>query len=183
MRDLFKSFLCQTSGIRRLTTVLLLITLTSACGWQLRGLHSASSSTPLPDQVKLVTTEPNSSMARTLRRILTSKNIAVAADAPLALVLEEEILDKRPLSVTETGVTAQYQLVLTVRYRYKNASASNPLTSERLELSSWRSYDFDAKLIVAKNQEEQALLEEMREELAWRMLDGVPELNEQASNG
>jgi len=73
--------------------------------------------------------------------------------------------------VTETGVTAQYQITLTVNYHYKKRSGDTTTTViPSRKLMAWRSYDFDAKLIVAKNQEEQALLEEMRQELAYRIL-------------
>ncbi|WP_018276923.1 LPS assembly lipoprotein LptE [Teredinibacter turnerae] len=150
----------------------------SACGWQLRGVNPHSTSTALPGELHVLAREPNSAMARTLRRILTSKNIHPTSAAALTLELDDVRLEKRPLSVSETGVTAQYQLVLTVRYHYSQGAASaQPLRSAVQEVSSWRTYDFDPKIIVAKNQEEQALREEMREELAWRMLDAVPELS------
>ncbi len=114
----------------------------------------------------------NSRLAQTMQLILRSKKVNLSNDAPVVLVLETERLDKRPLAVTETGVTAQYQLTLIVRYRYKTKMGEELLPSRRI--TSWRSYDFDANLIVAKTQEEQALVEEMREELAYRILDSLP---------
>lgn len=174
---------CAAIG-RKLIAATLLTALTiaiSSCGWQLRGAGSAGNGSALPGELHVKAREPNSAMARTLRRILTNKNVRQSSDAPLALVLQEAHLDKRPLSVSETGVTAQYQLILTIRYVYQRTFADNRLfSSEPQQVSSWRSYDFDPKIIVAKNQEEQALLEEMREELAWRILDAVPELSLQS---
>lgn len=153
-----------------------LVLVTTACGWQLRGTSPAADGSKaetveLPDQLRLVMWERNSKMAQTLSQILRSKNIQISDQAPTTLVVESEDVDKRPLAVTDTGVTAQYQLVLTVRYHYESGSGPAKQKTESRKVMSWRSYDFDAQLIVAKNQEEQALLAEMREELGYRMLD------------
>lgn len=116
--------------------------------------------------------ERNSRLAQTMELVLRSKNVELTAEAPLILVLESERLDKRPLAVSDTGVTAQYQLTLIVRYHYKTRDGEEALASRRI--TSWRSYDFNAQLIVAKTQEEQSLVNEMREELAYRILDSLP---------
>lgn len=151
----------------------------SACGWQLRGAQTNSDNAPsadLPSSIYLQARIHNSKMSKVLQDILSSKDIQLTADAPLSLILDEETLDKRPLSVTQTGVTAQYQLTLTVRYHYQSHDGTNKLIEHtNRKVISWRSYDFDAKLIVAKNQEEQSLLQEMRKELAYRILSDVPQ--------
>lgn len=151
----------------------------SACGWQLRGTQGYSGSTPsadLPNNIYLQARTHNSKMSKVLQDIFSSKDMTLSADAPVTLILDDEALDKRPLSVTQTGVTAQYQLTLTVRYHYQTRDDNDaPIEHSNRKVSSWRSYDFDAKLIVAKNQEEQSLLHEMRKELAYRILNDVPE--------
>jgi Rare lipoprotein B len=115
-------------------------------------------------------------MGQSLKKLLREKNIEISSQAPLSLIIEVEDFDKRPLAVTDTGVTAQYQLTLSVLYRYQanldNTSDEDITPSKKI--LSWRNYDFDAKLVVAKNQEEKALLEEMREELSLRILDTLP---------
>ncbi|WP_075188230.1 LPS assembly lipoprotein LptE [Teredinibacter haidensis] len=163
----------------RLVLLLGLVLLT-ACGWQLRGTDSSLSdarSGTLPGQLHVIVQERNSKVAPVLYNVLRSKNVERTSEAPMILVIEEERLDKRPLSVTDTGVTAQYQLILSVYYHYKTNSGGDggEITQSSRKAMSWRSYDFDAKLIVAKNQEEQSLLQEMREELAFRILDSQPE--------
>lgn len=77
------------------------------------------------------------------------------------------MVEKKDLALTETGVTAQYQLILTIYFHIKDNETTLVAPTQ---ISSWRSYDFDAKQIAAKAQEEQALLKEMREELVTRML-------------
>jgi len=167
----------------RLSTLLLVMLFLGACGWQLRGVdHSkpqngAPRSATTPAQLHMIMWQRNSKMAQTLQGVIRSQNIQLTASAATTLVIEEESIDKRPLAVTDTGVTAQYQLILNVRYHYKtNSDAKDEkITLASRKLMSWRSYDFDAKLIVAKNQEEQALLQEMREELSLRILDSLPQ--------
>ncbi|WP_188150446.1 LPS assembly lipoprotein LptE [Teredinibacter waterburyi] len=165
----------------RLAAFSLALVLLASCGWHLRGIDSnapatietaqASSNRSLPQDMHLVMWERGSRMAQTLKTILRNKNVALTSSAASTLVLESETVDKRPLAVTETGVTAQYQITLTVNYHYKKRSGDTTTTViPSRKLMAWRSYDFDAKLIVAKNQEEQALLEEMRQELAYRIL-------------
>ncbi|WP_236074798.1 LPS-assembly lipoprotein LptE [Teredinibacter purpureus] len=153
-----------------------LILLLASCGWQLRGANSSladARSGPLPPQLNVVVQSRNSKIAPVLTRILRNNNVEQIRTAPMTLVIEDEQLDKRPLSVTDTGVTAQYQLTLTLRYHYQTSSGSEggDIRMASKKAISWRSYDFDPSLIVAKNQEEQALLVEMREELAYRILD------------
>lgn len=169
--------------IRRACLAFSLAMLISACGWQLRGMQSTGSTAgQIPQTLGLQVMTHNSKMAQEIQKILRGKEVVISNDAPLTLVLNNENLDKRPLSVTDTGVTAQYQLTLTVHYHFQkqtgsDADRSNQETEQLAPrtVTSWRNYDFDAKLIVAKTQEEQSLLKEMREELAHRILSDLPQ--------
>ncbi len=117
---------------------------------------------------RLVMQQRNHGLAAALNRSAFDNKVEFSNTGYTWLVVESEKLEKRPLTVTETGVAAQYQLVLTVNFSLRNAKGD--LLSTPQQIVSWRSYDFDAKLIVAKAQEEEALIVEMREELANRML-------------
>jgi len=162
--------------MKKILATILILSIT-ACGWQLRGLENGVKNlAPLPSQLDLQLYQRNSKMGQSLKKLLREKNIEISSQAPLSLIIEVEDFDKRPLAVTDTGVTAQYQLTLSVLYRYQanldNTSDEDITPSKKI--LSWRNYDFDAKLVVAKNQEEKALLEEMREELSLRILDTLP---------
>lgn len=117
---------------------------------------------------RLLMRERNHDLAIALNRVAWENRITFSSTGSTILVIEREKLEKRPLTVTETGVAAQYQLILTITFSRQQADGS--LISAPQQIVSWRSYDFDPKLILAKVQEEEALLIEMREELARRML-------------
>lgn len=112
--------------------------------------------------------ERNHDLAIALNRIAWENKTPFIKNGGTVLVIDREKLEKRPLTVTETGVAAQYQLILTITFSRQRADGS--LVAAPQQITSWRSYDFDPKLILAKAQEEEALLIEMREELARRML-------------
>lgn len=181
-----------------------ILLLTSACGWQLRGLETtadnnhdgekqtntqaanvrplksgddsvstaavSNKSTSVKDksEIRLVMLERNHGLASALQRVAWENKQNFSDNGRSWLIIEKEKLEKRPLTVTETGIAAQYQLILTITFSQKNSNGD--IVLEPQQIVSWRSYDFDAKLIVAKAQEEEALIVEMREELSRRML-------------
>lgn len=153
----------------RLLCVVALVGLTlSACGWQIRGSENIASNANFEGNALSVKfMQRNPALMQVLHNTVRSNQLAISSDANTKLVIERERLEKQSLAVTETGVAAQYQLILTIHYHVKTADKTLVPSNH---ISSWRSYDFDAKQIAAKSQEEQALLLEMREELVNRML-------------
>lgn len=129
---------------------------------------TVSSSTIEERGIRLVMQHRNHGLAAALKRVAWENKLDLSDSGQTWLIVEDEKLEKRPLTVTETGVAAQYQLILTISFSQKNADGK--IIVPRQQIVSWRSYDFDAKLIVAKAQEEEALIVEMREELARRIL-------------
>lgn len=170
------------SLIRSGATALLLATVivtVGACGWHLRGMDTraekSAQSTPTEgasnsatSSMKLILNKRNNPLTTAIQRIAWENNYQFSDDSSDYLVIESEKLEKRPLSVTETGIAAQYQLVLTITFSHRNAKGN--LLLEPQQIVSWRNYDFDAQLIIAKSQEEEALISEMREELAQRII-------------
>lgn len=140
----------------------------NGCGWQVRGSQQALSETPLSESgLSIQFLQRNPALTQVVHNTARSNHIEISSKAHTKLIIERERLEKQPLALTETGVAAQYQLILTLYFHVKNSETTLvPPT----QISSWRSYDFDAKQIAAKSQEEQALLKEMRQELVNRML-------------
>lgn len=157
--------------IRFLSCVIACLLLLTACGWQLRGVGSSSSYFSKSRiaagnaELDINFVQRNVELRSVFNKILKQSKIELTDSAPVTLVIDHENLDRRALAVTDTGVTAQYQLVLTIYFGYVG-----DLVVEPMQVSTWRNYDFDPKLISAKSQEEQALITEMREELAVRIL-------------
>lgn len=157
--------------IRLLSCITACLVLLTACGWQLRGVGSNSgyfSKSRIAAgnaELDIDFVQRNVELRSIFNKILKQSKIELTDRARVTLVIDHENLDRRALAVTDTGVTAQYQLVLTIRFGYVGE-----LKTETTQVSTWRNYDFDPKLISAKSQEEQALITEMREELVVRIL-------------
>lgn len=154
-----------------MTRVLLLLVLlgVSACGWQLRGWNAASTVSSL----HLVTQDRYAPLTLALRETMQQQDIEDTQAAPLQLHVGKEQLRKRIVAVTSIGSPSQYELSLSVDYQYRLASEEQAKTLPRT-LSVFRAFDFDPSNTVAKTQEEKTLLEEMRRELALRILQLAP---------
>lgn len=144
--------------------------LLSACGWQLRGYEPASQKLAAGTkiaQLKVVSENRNNAFFRTFRNTLLNQQIELTDASSLRIEFSNEFLRRQPLTYNSLGVPAQYQLSLSVRFYVADGTE---LIIEEREIISRRNYDFDPNLIIAKDREEQELLNEMRRELSQRML-------------
>ncbi|BCD97169.1 LPS assembly lipoprotein LptE [Marinagarivorans cellulosilyticus] len=141
---------------------LLALTIT-ACGWQLRGFNKGQ----LPPELALKTADPYAAIARQLQQTLVRRGVKITPSAPLTLWLDTEELEKRTVAVTSIGAAAQYELRLEIAYSYtpKGAQPALPTT-----LTTQRVYDFIPGTNLAKAEEQQTLVKEMRQELINRIL-------------
>lgn len=150
-----------------------LILLLSSCGWQLRGYqHYKEFGEQRIAKVHLRTTSGNREFQAILKRQLTDLSIALDSSAKVKLVLHEESMERRPLSYSSTGVTRQYQLIMSIRFEH-SMPESTSLTEKTF--IARRQYDFEPELVVAKSEEERVLLEEMRNELSSRIIASLRE--------
>lgn len=135
----------------------------ASCGWQLRGFNKGQ----LPQQLALRTADPYAPIARQLQQTLVRRGVQITPGAPLTLWLDEEVLDKRTVAVTSIGAAAQYELHLSIDFSYTPKGATPPLPTT---LSAQRAFDFIPGTNLAKAEEEQTLIREMRQELINRIL-------------
>lgn len=151
----------------------LLIFMISGCGWQLRGYEQyKAGNTNKIEQLHLKGKATNRLFQSSLKRQLEDLGILLNDDAPLVLTLKEESTERRPLSYGSTGIPVQYQLIMSIRYEF----SSEPKTpANKRVLTARRQYDFDTSLVLAKKEEEKKLLEEMRHELATRIIASLHE--------
>lgn len=91
--------------------------------------------------------------------------------AEVSIRYTNEEFDRRPLAYGSTGIPVQYQLTMSIEFESYNNAGERLLSPRKIIVR--RNYDFDAELIIEKEQEEQQLLREMREELAAQMLRAV----------
>lgn len=141
----------------------------SACGWHLRGWNNQGAI----NELYLVTGDRYAPLTLALRETMQQQGITNRGDAELQLHVGEERLRKRTVAVTSIGSPSQYELSLSVSYQYRSASEEQAQALPRT-LSVSRAFDFDPNNTVAKNEEENTLLEEMRRELALRILQLAP---------
>lgn len=160
MRLRFSFFICA----------LLLI---QSCGWQLRGYEQyKNGNVKKIAEVYLRNSSDNRLFQASLKRQLEDLSIELNSDAKISLIVHKESTERRPLSYGSTGIPVQYQLIMSITYAY--STEPNTVPVER-KLMARRQYDFDTSLIVAKREEERTLLQEMRDELASRIIASLSE--------
>ncbi len=160
--------------LRVIAIGLCLITLLAqGCGWQLRGYEQyKAGSVKKIDVINLRATASNRLFQASLKRQLEDLSIALSKDSQTVLTLHKENTENRPLSYGSTGIPVQYQLIMSVRYEL-SISPSQPATQRTI--TARRQYDFDTSLVLAKKEEEKKLRQEMRDELAARIIASIHE--------
>lgn len=136
----------------------------AGCGWQLRGVGTYQG----PTSLHLIPKDRFAPLTLALVDAMHRSAVTQAADANVSLYLGQEELQKRVVAVTSIGSPVQYELSLSTDFRYQMAG-DRTLTAPQT-LSVERVFDFDPSNTVAKSEEENTLLEEMRLELAQRIL-------------
>lgn len=155
------------TGLRNLLVLLWCISL-AGCGWQLRG----SQDSYLPDQLAVITEHPFAPLTIALNQAMQERSIESDSNAALQLHLGHEVLDKRTVAVTRIGSAAQYEMRLSVPFRYWRPEEQRGPGTQTIHAT--RIFDFAPSDTVAKREEERTLLQEMRRELALRILHMGP---------
>ena len=145
-------------------TLLLCVLLLSGCGFQLRSwdLGSGYSSIALESAGRF-DVEP------TLRRALTQTGVPVDTnDAELVLELISSGEELRTASVSSSARTAEYELILRVRYAIRDAAGV--YLAKPVSLQSSRRYFLDRGNLVGSNEEQALLRRELRSELVQQIM-------------
>jgi|GEM_PF-2489200 len=150
--------------MKRFFWLLILSSLCAGCGWHLRGVNSYQG----PTAMRFVPEERFSPLSLAVREAMRLGGVSDEAEANLILHLGRETLDKRVVAVTSIGSPAQYEMSLSAQFRYQ--VPGDPVVTLPQTLSVQRAFDFDPSSTVAKREEENTLLDEMRRELAQRIL-------------
>lgn len=138
------------------------------CGWQLRGHQDAY----LPAQLAVITEHPFAPLTIALNQAMQERRVESDSQAELQLHLGAEVLDKRTVAVTRIGSTAQFEMRLSVPFRYWRPDEQRGSGTQTVRTT--RVFDFAPSDTVAKREEERNLLQEMRRELALRILSMSP---------
>ena len=152
------------SWFRSLVAALLLGTLAS-CGFVLRGSYE------LPYNTIQVTSRSNSVVAGLVRRDLAdskTKVVGNAKDAEAALTIIEERRDRQILSLSGTGRVREYELRMKLTYQFADAKGQVIIPTSEILLK--RTFAYDDTRVIAKQQEEAMLYQDMERDATGQIL-------------
>ena len=137
----------------------------SACGFQLRGEYA------LPFASVFVSTPGASIVATEIKRELANiptKLMANASDADAQLSILEDRRDRHILTLSAAGRVREYELKVRVTYQLIDSKGSVLIPTSEIQLSRILSYD-DSR-IIAKQQEEALLYQDMERDAVGQIL-------------
>ena len=138
-----------------------LILIISACGFQLRGDINANF-----DSISI--SGGTSSFNKTLQRKFRQAGITIKSisEAEKNVEIIKNNFTKTILTLTGTGAVSEYQLdyIVTYRFKSKDGSWNLPVTIE-----TSRTYTYDDSDILAKDEEEKRLVSGMEDQLIKTM--------------
>jgi LPS-assembly lipoprotein len=141
------------------------IAMLSACGFQLRGQYM------LPFTSVFVSTPGGSVVAAELKRELANiptKLMPSPKDADAQLNIIEDRRDRQILSISAAGRVREYDLKLRVLYQLTDGKGGVLIPTSEIQLSRILSYD-DSR-IIAKQQEEALLFQDMERDVVAQIL-------------
>ena len=142
-------------------SILGLILIISACGFQLRGDINANF-----DSISI--SGGTSSFNKTLQRKFRQAGITIKSisEAEKNVEIIKNNFTKTILTLTGTGAVSEYQLdyIVTYRFKSKDGSWNLPITIE-----TSRTYTYDDSDILAKDEEEKRLVSGMEDQLIKTM--------------
>jgi LPS-assembly lipoprotein len=150
----------------RIITVALLTLALSACGFQLRGTGGYELAV---ESVAIIADNNFSDLADELEDTLKSIGVSVNAEDPEYVIrLGSETTTRRAVASSGNITVSEYEVRLRAIFSISDAAGESlieptPLTAERI-------YSFDASNFVSNSEEEELLVEEMRQDLAGQLV-------------
>ncbi len=157
--------------LTRLTLVLGLACLLSACGFQLRGTGGGGA--VLPEDWKsmyLVTGNPNGELSRAVQTVLSTNGISATsrADANYALIVGPERFNQTNLSLNSEARVSQYELSMQTSFSVLGAGSEEVMPNTIASVT--RQMENDPRNAMGKSEEIRILKAEMRTELAQQIV-------------
>lgn len=152
----------------RSITVLLLTLVLSACGFTLRGYGGSAM---LPDSLQELhvdASEGNTDTRNALQIQLRGGGATLTEDADYTLWLGNERTEEQVISLDSSARAGEYALTLIFSFELR-AGTETVLGPEQINLE--QSYQADPRNAIAKQQEADLILEEMRRDAARRIVN------------
>ncbi len=140
--------------------------LLSACGFHLRGTET--SRVQLPPTYLAGAAGP---LQQEVRHYLSISGVSVVEeqkDARLVIDLIGEDVQRRVLSVGSTGKVEEYEVRYAASYAVERGESGNVIPKE--SMSEQRSYSFNEADVLAKDVEQERLVQDMRRDVVRRMM-------------
>ena len=151
-----------------------------SCGFHLRGNQDISDVLP---EIKTQGINKHSDFGRELYRTLTAAKVNILDESNTVLIIKQNNVSKRVLSVDSAGRANQYELNYELRFslmeiiqgeslKYGNSKQLNKFVDLVPEqtIHEKREYLFDADLILAKADEENRLISDMRQSVILQLV-------------
>ncbi|WP_417658617.1 LPS assembly lipoprotein LptE [Pseudidiomarina sp.] len=144
--------------------LVILTTALSGCGFQLRDNYQL----PAAMQAVSVQAPAFSEFSQVLQRRLTlaGAELVDSAQADMTIEVLSDQLDRRTLSLSQSGQVAEYEMIYTVNYQIIQ-QGSEP---QKLQVEVYRDYQDDPNFALAKTREREVLIREMRDDAARQLL-------------
>jgi len=151
-------------SFRALIQILVAAALVTGCGFHLRG------NLPLPDELKVIAvSSPDGQMREQMVNALEASGAQVVDEAAAQSVLDmyEVVFDRKVRTIDTRGKVTGYTLRYDVSYRVLNAEGDELRDTS---LAIQRDYNFEPEQVLQAEEEEEALREDMVEELSQRIM-------------
>ena len=149
-------------------TIVAFVFLLAACGWHLRG------SVGLPDQLKspyLTGKNVDAGMRQLVSQRLRdagATEVKTISDASAVIELTATDYRKRQVAVTADGQPSTYELLYQLSYRFRLPDGSDQYQSGQVQATL--NYQYDSNQILSKENEENRLVKQLRDEVSLRLL-------------
>lgn len=160
-----------------LIVLLLAQALLAGCGFHLRGSDVAGAAGTLvlrlDDGTRSGTVtqwqgDGPDALRQAVAASLVEAGVRLADDAPMRLVLVEESVDRRVVSVARTAGAGEYQFDYTLTWRATGADGATLVPSTKARADS--SYRYKANAIMGSAEEESLILRELRRDAARQVV-------------
>ncbi len=147
--------------------MLICIASMAACGWHFRGDIAASLDI---DSIAIEGGQQDAAFYQRLSQALERSGVQVnpLAEADLTLKIGNIQRDRKPLTISADGAVEEYQLYYVVVISVQVAAGEWVIQDQSIEVI--RSYRFDRTQILAKENEERRLYNDMRDNAIRRVL-------------
>lgn len=142
-----------------------LVIITSACGWQLRGI------VVLPPSVQVMTLESqaNNRFNQRLRQQLEFNGVTLPTDASASVRLQIEPIqiERLTLSVSSVGQAAEYELNATLNARLIDLVNESDVS---WEITGRRTFNNDVNSVIGTQSEEKIQRQELENDLIRKLM-------------